>query len=274
MVSDQVQLIERKNLTDDLAIFRFQPTDNSPVLDFKPGQFVNLGLQLDEKGPTYRAYSMASSPHEKRYYEFYIKHKEHPTLGKLTTALFKMNVNDTVLLQKPRGSFTIEKTKPDGSPETRQMVLVASGTGVAPFISYILYLKETTDVKKIVLMHGASYATEFGYKEILEDLASQNNDRWDFTYVPTVSRPNDTLSKDWRGNTGRVESLLLGIDDHCSPIEKILGVEISPQNSFFYLCGRDKMIDDVSKMLSPLGFVDSRHKRKDGSFDIKYEYGF
>lgn len=271
---DQARLIEKINLTDKLAIFRFQPTNNSHVFDFKPGQFVNLGLQLDEKNPTYRTYSMSSSPYENRYYEFYIKHKERPTLGKFTTALFQMNINETVFLQKPRGVFTIEETKPDGTPDTRQMILVASGTGLAPFISYILYLKKNMSSKKIVLIHGASYPAELGYKEFLEDLASQNNDLCNFTYIPTVSRPNDPLSKNWNGNTGRVDNLLSGIENHSSLIEKTLGIEISPQNSFFYLCGYDKMIDDVSKMLLPLGFVDSRHKREDGSFDFKFEYGF
>ena len=271
---DQARLIKKINLTDNLAIFRFQPTNNSPVLDFKPGQFVNLGLQLDEKNPTYRSYSMSSSPFEKRYYEFYIKHKERPTLGKFTTALFKMSINETVFLQKPRGVFTIEESKPDGTPDTRQMILVASGTGLAPFISYILYLQKTLKPNKIVLIHGASYPTELGYKEFLDDLASQNNDRCNFTYIPTVSRPNDSLSKTWTGNTGRVDSILSGIESHSSKLEKILGTEITPKNSFFYLCGHDKMIDDVSEMLLPLDFVDIRHKRKDGSFDFKFEYGF
>jgi ferredoxin--NADP+ reductase len=185
-----------------------------------------------------------------------------------------LNVNDTVYLQKPRGVFTIEETKPDGSPETRQMILVASGTGLAPFISYILYLKKTINAKKIVLIHGASYPQELGYKEFLEDLASQHNYRFKFDYIPTISRPNDPLSKNWGGNTGRVDSLISGIENHSSRLEKILGSEITPQNSFFYLCGYDKMIDDISEMLLPLGFVDIRHKRKDGSFDFKYEYGF
>lgn len=274
LVLDQARLIKRTNLTDNLAIFRFQPTNNSPILDFKPGQFVNLGLQLDEKSPTYRTYSISSSPYEKRYYEFYIKHKERPTLGKFTTALFKMNVNETIFLQKPRGVFTIEETKPDGTPDTRQLILVASGTGLAPFVSYILYLKQTMNAKKIVLIHGASYPEELGYKELFENLVSQNNGLCNFTYIPTISRPNDSLSKNWKGNTGRVDSLLSGIGSHNSQIEKILGIEISPQNSFFYLCGHDKMIDDVSEMLLPLDFVDIRHKHKDGSFDFKYEYGF
>lgn len=273
LILDQARLIEKINLTNNLAIFRFQPTNN-PVLDFKPGQFVNLGLQLDEKSPTYRTYSMSSSPYEKRYYEFYIKHKKQPILGKFTTALFNVKLNETVFLQKPRGVFTIEETKPDGTPDTRQMILVASGTGLAPFISYILYLKKINTTRKIILIHGVSYPVELGYKELIENLASENNNLWNFTYIPTISRPNDPLSKNWNGNIGRADSLLSEIETHSSQLEKILDTEITPQNSFFYLCGHDKMINNVSKMLLPLDFVDIRHKHKDGSFDLKYEYGF
>ncbi|HSB57718.1 MAG TPA: ferredoxin--NADP reductase, partial [Nitrosopumilaceae archaeon] len=61
---------------------------------------------------------------------------------------------------------------------------------------------------------------------------------------------------------------------HDSNIEKILDEQILPANSLFYLCGYKNMIDHVISMISPLGFVDNRRKRKDGSFDIKYElYG-
>lgn len=274
MESIQGRLIYRKNLTEDLAIFRFGYVDNSQIDDFKPGQFVNLGLKLDEKEITHRAYSMASPPHEKNYYEFYIKHKEHPTMGKFTTALFKMKIDDLVFLQSPRGAFTIEEKKLDGTQDTRQMVLVSSGTGLAPFMSYILHLKKIGSKNKIILLHGVSYAQELGYREPLEKLSSEKNNLWNFTYVPTVSRPNDELSKNWNGNIGRVESILSGIDKHSSKLEQISGVSITPNNSIFYLCGYKNMIDYVSSMLSPLDFVDNRHKRKDGSFDIKYElYG-
>lgn len=274
MTSDHARLIYKKTLTEDLAIFRFQPTDDSQVMDFKPGQFVNLGLKLDDQKITYRAYSMASPPHEKNYYEFYIKHKEHPELGKFTTALFKMSEKETVFWQKPHGAFTIEDKKPDGSEEERQMILVATGTGLAPFMSYLFHLKKTGSRKKIILLHGVSFAAELGYRDILENLSSEMNDLWNFTYVPTVSRPKQPLSKNWGGNTGRVESLLSGIEKHDSNIEKILDEQILPANSLFYLCGYKNMIDHVISMISPLGFVDNRNKRKDGSFDIKYElYG-
>jgi ferredoxin--NADP+ reductase len=267
-------LLYRKNLTDDLGIFRFEREDKRPIDDFKPGQFVNLGLKLDETGITHRAYSLASSPHEKSYYEFYIKHKEHPTLGKFTTALFKMETGDTVFLQPPRGAFTIEEKKPDGTADERQMVLVCSGTGLAPFMSYVRHLKNAGTKKKITLLHGVSFAQELGYRDLLEDMASEKNDLWDFMYVPTVSRPNDKLSANWKGNTGRVESILSGIGKHDSKLERVLGKPVTPDDSFFYLCGYKTMIDYVSDMLSPLGFVPIHHKRKDGTFDIKYElYG-
>lgn len=272
MESEQAILVEKKLLTEDLGIFRFQPLD-SEVVDFKPGQFANLGLKLDEKGATMRAYSMASAPHEKKFYEFYIKHKEHPTLGKFTTALFKMNKDDVVFLQKPRGAFTIEEKKPNGKKEERRMILVATGTGLAPFMSYIRHFKKIGTKNKVILVHGVSYAAEFGYRDILEEYSSQK-DNLDFTYIPTVSRPAHTLSKGWNGNIGRVESILDEIKNHNSKLEKILQTRVTPENSMFYLCGYKHMIDDVTSLLSPIGFVDNRHKRDDGSFDIKYElYG-
>ncbi len=274
MNSDTLKLIYKKNLTEDLAVFRFQLSDGSQVAEFKPGQFIELGLILDGDKITYRDYTISSPPHEKEFYEFYIKHKEHPDLGKFTTPLFNMKINDVVFWKKPRGVFTIEETKPDAFPEERQMILVASGTGLAPFMSYILHLKKIGTRKKIVLLHGVSYAAELGYRELLEKLASEKDELWDFRYVPIVSRPNEPLSKNWNGNTGRVESLISGIKNHNSKIENILGTELTKDNSLFYLCGYKNMIDYVDSMLYPLGFVPNRKKRDDGTFDIKYElYG-
>jgi ferredoxin--NADP+ reductase len=59
-----------------------------------------------------------------------------------------------------------------------------------------------------------------------------------------------------------------------SEVERLVGENITPQNSFFYICGYQGTIDAVISLLTPLGFVTNRNKRKDGSFDIKIEtYG-
>ena len=74
------KIIYKKHLTDDLAIIRIQPEDGSEIPEFKPGQFVTLGVRLSDDGKiTNRAYSIASPPEEKRYFEFYIKWATEPS---------------------------------------------------------------------------------------------------------------------------------------------------------------------------------------------------
>jgi ferredoxin--NADP+ reductase len=89
-----------------------------------------------------------------------------------------------------------------------------------------------------------------------------------------VSRPDHELSRGWRGSTGRVETLLVDKVDDRSQLEKTVGEKVTPENSFFHVCGYQGTIDSVVSILGPLGFVTNRSKRKDGSFDIKIEtYG-
>ena len=256
----------RENLTADLAIIRVQPADGSTVPDFKAGQFVALGLKLDgDEKITYRAYSLSSPPEEKRYFEFYIKWATEPVMGKFTSALFKMGGSGELYWRKPAGAFTIEDRKADGTPDTRRLMLVASGTGLAPFVSYALHLKSARSKRKVVLLHGAKYAQELGYRDVLERMAEGDPN---FTYLATVSRPDHPLSQGWRGSTGRVEALL------GPQLEKAAGEKITPANSFFHICGYQGTIDSVVAILGPLGFVTNRNRRKDGSFDIKIEtYG-
>jgi ferredoxin/flavodoxin---NADP+ reductase len=92
-----------------------------------------------------------------------------------------------------------------------------------------------------------------------------------FKYLTTVSRPDHELSRDWRGNVGRVETLLVGKDDSKSQLEKAVGEKVTPENSFFHICGYAGTINAVISILSPLGFISNRKKREDGSFDIKIE---
>ncbi|HEY7507635.1 MAG TPA: ferredoxin--NADP reductase [Nitrososphaera sp.] len=263
------RLVYRQDLTPDLAIIRIQPSDGSPVPDFRPGQFVTLGLKLEgEDKVTNRAYSLASPPEEKRHFELYIKWAQEPVPGKFTSALFNMKQGDELYWRKPAGAFTIEEKKPDGTPDERDMVLVASGTGLAPFVSYAMHLRAAGSRRKIAVLHGARSASELGYRELFEKMQDGN-----FVYLPTVSRPKEPGSEGWKGHTGRVESLLIP-NGGMSELEKALGHRATPENSSFYICGYSGTIDSVISILQPLGFVSNRNKRKDGSFDVKVEtYG-
>src|SRR6058998_2562399 len=96
----------RENLTRELAIIRVQPADGSAVPDFKAGQFVALGLKLDDDEKiTYRAYSLSSPPEEKRHFEFYIKWATEPVLAKLPSEVFNVNVARQCHWRKPAGEF-------------------------------------------------------------------------------------------------------------------------------------------------------------------------
>jgi ferredoxin--NADP+ reductase len=259
----------RKNLTPDLAIIRVQPADGRPVPDFKAGQFVALGLKLNgHHNITYRPYSLSSPPEEKRYFEFYIKSASEHVLSGFTSTLFKMFEGDLIYWRNPAGAFTLEDKKADGTPDTRRLVLVASGTGLAPFISYVLHLKNNNSKREIVLLHGAKYVQELGYCDMLKNLSASDAN---FKYLTTVSRPDHELSRDWRGNVGRVETLLEGKDGCKSQLEKAVGEKVTPENSFFHICGYPGTVNAVISILSPLGFVPNRKKREDGSFDIKIE---
>jgi ferredoxin/flavodoxin---NADP+ reductase len=259
----------RKSLTPDLAIIRVQPADGRPVPDFKAGQFVALGLKLDgHHNITYRPYSLSSPPEEKRYFEFYIKSASEYVLSMFTRTLFKMFEGDLIYWRNPAGAFTIEDKKADGTPDTRRLVLVASGTGLAPYISYVLHLKNIKSKREIVLLHGAKYVQELGYCDMLKNLSVSDPN---FKYLTTVSRPDHELSRDWSGNVGRVETLLEGRDSCKSQLEKAVDEKVTPENSFFHICGYPGTVNAVISILSPLGFVPNRKKRQDGSFDIKIE---
>jgi ferredoxin--NADP+ reductase len=159
------------------------------------------------------------------------------------------------------------------------MVLIGGGTGLAPFISYSLYLKSIGSKREIIVLHGASYVDELSYRDLLTDLEYESidkgKDNWNFRYRASISRPQEWFNRSWSGHKGRVESFLrpkAGKDK--SPLEELVGEPITPDNTSFYVCGWQGTVDGVLDSLVPKGFVTERKKRKDGTFDVKFEsYG-
>ena len=266
-------------LKEDLAIFRVTPNDG-PVPDFKAGQFVTLGLHIPTEGKIVRrAYSIASQPEQKKYFELVIRWVRKPVPGRLTTELFSKKEGDEIIWVKPTGIFTINEKLHNGAPDNRRMVLIGGGTGLAPFISYSLHMKAIGSTREIVVLHGASYVDELSYRELLTELEQESidngRDKWNFRYRASISRPQEWFNRSWGGQKGRVETFLrpkAGTDR--SPLEELVGEKITTENTSFYVCGWQGTVDGSLDYLVPKGFVTERNKRKYGSYEVKFEsYG-
>lgn len=264
---------------EDLAVFRFVPKDGGEVPQYKAGQFLTLGAQVPAENKVIRrAYSIASNPENRKYIELYIRWVRKPLPGRLTTVLFSSKEGDEIIWLKPTGPFTIEEKKPNGELDNRRIVCLGGGTGLAPFISYARHLHATGNKRELVILHGASYVDELGYRDELtaleEESIDKGKDKLNFRYRATISRPDEWFNRTWSGHKGRVETFLQSKNGEMSPLEKLVGEKITKDNTVFCICGWQGTIDGCLDVLTPKGFVTERNKRPDKSFEIKYEsYG-
>ncbi|MEK0318220.1 MAG: FAD-binding oxidoreductase [Nitrosopumilus sp.] len=267
-------------LKEDLAIFRIVP-DDGEVPDFRAGQFITIGMPNPTEGNKMvrRAYSIASHPENKKFFELVIRWVRKPLPGRLTTLLFNAREGDEVGWIKPSGiALDINEKMPDGSKDERRIVCIGGGTGIAPFVSFAQHFHDVGDKREIVVLHGASYVDELSYKQLFTDLENESRDRgkdkWNFTYRATVSRPQEWFNRSWGGQIGRVETFLRPKDNGMSVLEELVGEKITKDNTIFYVCGWQGTIDGTMDYLKPRGFVTMSDKREDGSFELKYEsYG-
>lgn len=229
-------LTARIPLTESLAVFRVR-TDAAPW-PFLPGQYVTLGLPAGA-GVVERAYSLASSARRlDEDYELYVRLVRG---GALTPRLFESWPGRRVTLRRPKGRFTLQ---PD---DLRCHLFVASGCGVAPFASILRTLRDDRAPRRVVLLHGVSYARELAYRQLFEELA--RDVRWQLTYVPTVSRPADPANALWSGRSGRGERVLGEVCD---------ALRLLPGDMTAYVCGNPEMILAVRAVLRGRGFGPDR----------------
>ena len=267
-------------LKEDLLIMRIVPKDG-PVPDFEAGQFLTLGLSnpLDGGKIVRRAYSIASHPENKEYIEFVIRWVRKPLPGRLTTQIFNVKEGDEISWLKPTGrALGISQELPSGEKDTRRIVCIGGGTGLAPFVSFAQHLHDTNDKREVVVLHGASYVDELSYKDLLTNLEDESiakgKDVWNFKYRAAISRPQEWFNRSWAGQVGRVETFLRPRDNGMSPLEELIGDKVTQKNTIFYVCGWQGTIDGVMDFLKPKGFITEHDKREDGSFEVKYEsYG-
>ena len=250
-------LTERIDITDALTLFRVTP-DQPPAQKpwFAPGQYCVLGLNNTAKpelGSVRRSMSIASAPEDDGAVEFYIRWVSKPESDNpLTHLLWNIQAGARMyMLVNPTGKFTIPATV--GVDDPRLRVMVAAGTGSAPFVSMVrseLRRNPGADLSKWVILHGASHATDLGYRDELEQMVERNHLR----YWGTVSRPKE--SPDWKGDTGRVEAFFTGA--RLEDLERRLGLPaggFTPRNVAVFICGLNGTIAETIIPLLDRGFV-------------------
>lgn len=249
---DNATLIARTNLTEESAIFRIQP--DGALFEFQAGQYTAIGLPAgaprvegadpdeDANGDPgrriVRAYSIASSSNDRESLDLYI------TLvgsGALTPRLWVLQPGDRVWLgPKAKGHFTME-----GVPSDSNVVLIGTGTGLAPYISMIHDHHQCNIGRRFVVIHGARYERELGYRDELEAL---DRDCGTMVYLPTVSRPEP--DSHWSGHVGRVQSVVAD-----GTLEAALGAPVSPDKTQVFVSGNPEMVMDMERVFAEQGFA-------------------
>lgn len=257
-------LTSREIVNPQLHILRIQSDD--PLFDFKPGQFAVLGLQpveprvpeADPEEPSVgqdkmirRAYSIASSSVERRYAEFFITLVNS---GQLTPRLFALPYGARLFMSpKASGLFTLDRVAPE-----KTVILIATGTGLAPYVSMLRTLLVQDAHRKFVVLHGARYSWDLGYRGELESLARI---RPNFTYIPSITRPEQ--DPHFQGPVGRVQTLLEnGI------IELSADLQLDPARSDVFLCGNPDMIAAAKLFLAARGFTPD-HGKTSGTLHVE-----
>jgi ferredoxin--NADP+ reductase len=221
---------------DTLFTFR---TTRSDGLRFRNGEFIMIGLE-GEARPIMRAYSIASANHEE-YMEFYsIKVPD----GALTSKLQKIEVGQEVLIgSKPTGTLVSDDLKAG-----KNLYLLATGTGLAPFLSITKDPEVYDHFEKVILFHGVRYISELGYYNWFSEglpnheyLGEMLKDK--LIYYPCVTREPFK-------NSGRITDLL-----RSGKIEADIGLPpVNKDDDRFMLCGSPSMLAETRSMLDDMGF--------------------
>ena len=235
------KVLSVRHWTDTL--FSFTATRNSGFR-FLNGQFAMIGLEIDGR-PLLRAYSMASANHEESLEFFSIKVADGP----LTSRLQRIKEGDTILVGRKATGTLITDNLISG----KRLLLLSTGTGLAPFASLIKDPEVYERFETIVLVHGCRQVSELAYGEQL--VARLREDK--LIYYPTVTR------EPFR-NRGRITDLIasnqLFDDIGLAPLDI--------DSDRIMMCGSPAMLEELRDMLGARGFAEGNHSEP-GHFVIE-----
>jgi len=236
------------------TLFSFKTT-RSQSLRFRNGEFIMIGLAQGENKPIMRAYSIASANHEEFLEFFSIKVQD----GALTSKLQHLKPDDEVLIgSKPTGTLVIDDLR-----EGRNLFLIGTGTGLAPFLSIIKDPETYQRFNKIVLFHGVRFVNEVAYHKMLNEELAEHEYLGEMVEKQLIYYP--CVTRERYQNQGRITDLLktgkLCVD---------IGLaKLDPKYDRVMLCGSPSMLAETCAILDEQGFEESRKKGVQGDYVVE-----
>ena len=216
---------------------------DAPIYPFKAGQFAKLGAEIDGEFVE-RAYSFVNAP-SNSHLEFYLVNVPE---GKLTPHLHQLNVGDDIAITNvASGFFVLEEI-----PDCDTLWMMATGTGIGPYLSILEENQDLERFKRIVLIHAVRYEADLSYLPVMRAIEQKLAGK--VIVQPIVSR--EACEGALRG---RIPELIAN-----GQLESAVGLEISPESSHIMLCGNPKMVADTKTLLREQRAMMRHLRRKPG----------
>ena len=234
----EAQVLSVHHWTDRLFSFT---TTRDPALRFSNGHFTMIGLRVNEK-PLLRAYSIASANYEDHLEFLSIKVEDGP----LTSRLQHIQVGDTIIVgRKPTGTLVVDYLLPG-----KRLYLLATGTGLAPFMSIVRDPTTYEKFEQIILVHGVRTVEELAYHDLLLQTLPAHEFLGDIVSSQLMYYP--TVTREAFRNMGRIPDLL-----RSGKLRQDLGIpQLNPAEDRVMICGSPGMLRDLKSMLEHRGFAE------------------
>lgn len=238
---NQETVLSVHHWTDNL--FSFTTTRDSSFR-FRNGEFTMIGLKVNEK-PLLRAYSVASANYEENLEFFSIKVADGP----LTSRLQHLKEGDQIIVsRKATGTLVI-----DNLTAGRNLYLIGTGTGLAPFLSVIKDPETYERFEKVVLLHGCRHVRELAYGELITEKLPQDEMIGEMVSNQLIYYP--TVTRDPFRNRGRITDLITS----GKLFEDISLPPLDAARDRVMMCGSPALLVDTKKLLEERGFVEGNH---------------
>ncbi|MDT3706519.1 MAG: ferredoxin--NADP reductase [Thiobacillus sp.] len=232
----EASVVERIRWNDALISLRFE----AELEPFEAGQFIRAGLDVDGERIG-RPYSLVNAPDERPHEIYFNVVREGP----LSPRLAQLRSGEGFwVAPTPNGFLTLDEI-----PAARDLWLLATGTGVGPFLSILKTAAPWSRFEKVVLGHSVHTQGELSYQETIREMQQRHPAQ--FRFVPFITRePCD----------GQLcQRIPASIED--GALERKAGLDLAPETAHVMLCGNSGMLQDALASLEKRGM--KRHRRRE-----------